>query len=263
MAEDAVVQLGGNLTSRKQILDTMSALAEAYPPGKRVLQLSDLERLSFHAQLLYRPGGALLEIGGGHSLVAPTCAALGMQVYLLDDFADSPDDPESLECLNLIRTAGVRVICQDATAARFDLDAASLDVVSSFGSIEHWHASPRLCLQRTVHALKPGGMFVLSVPNAVDVFARWRVLFGKSCWSSFDEWYYPQAFRGHVRELTTGDLRKIAQDLGLEQVRIFGRNWRLRSLAPRITIATRFIDNILRFRPAWCSNIYLCAVNLR
>ena len=249
------------LLSRKQVLSTMSALAEAYPPKKQALQLSHFEQLSFHVQLVFRPGGTLLEIGGGHSLVAPTCAALGMQVYLLDDFADSPGDPEGLECLDIIRTTGVQVICQDATAARFDLDAVWLNVVASFDSVEHWHSSPRPCFRRAMCTTKPGGTFILSAPNAVDLFARWRILFGRSCWSGFDEWYYPQTFRGHVREPTTDDLRRIAQDLGLEQVQILGRNWRLRSLAPRIAIATRLIDNVLRLRPAWCSDIYLSAVN--
>jgi hypothetical protein len=74
-------------------------------------------------------------------------------------------------------------------------------------------------------ALKPGGLFFLGVPNCVNLRKRITVPLGAGKWSAIEEWYEREMFRGHVREPDVGDLRYIARDLGLRDVRIFGRNW--------------------------------------
>ena len=69
------------------------------------------------------------------------------------------------------------------------------------------------------------GLFVLGVPNRVNLRKRVFVPFGYGKWSSMKDWYESPVFRGHVREPDVDDLRYIARDLHLRDWQVFGRNW--------------------------------------
>jgi hypothetical protein len=99
---------------------------------------------------------------------------------------------------------------------------------------------------------------VIAVPNAVNLRKRVAVPAGRSNWSSFEHWYGPTVFRGHVREPTTGDLRRIADDLELRDVEVLGRNW-LGSASDKAWVrgVTRTADGTLRRFPSLCSTLYL------
>ncbi len=111
-----------------------------------------------------------------------------------------------------------------------------------------------------VHELRAGGRFVIGVPNCVNLRKRITVPLGYGKWSSFDEWYGNPLFRGHVREPDVADLRAIASDMKLQNVRIVGRNWLgFASANPIVRSFTKAIDVPLRAFPALCADIYLVA----
>ena len=61
-----------------------------------------------------------------------------------------------------------------------------------------------------------------------------------------------------MREPTTGELRQIAADLGLEQVEVWGRNWLgLVNEGPAMRVVSRLADRPLRVVPSLCSDIYV------
>lgn len=106
--------------------------------------------------------------------------------------------------------------------------------------------------------LKPGGRFVLGVPNCVNLRKRLTVPLGYGKWSGFDEWYHREMFRGHVREPDVGDLRAIAADMGLVNAQIVGRNWTGHASPNTATrIAARIFDVPLRAFLNLCGDIYL------
>jgi hypothetical protein len=115
----------------------------------------------------------------------------------------------------------------------------------------------KLCSQ-VLAKLKPGGRFVLGVPNCVNLRKRLTAPLGSGKWSSIADWYEEPIFRGHVREPDVDDLLYIARDMGLVGVRVKGGNW-LGISSPRrsVKIATRLIDYPLRLMPAFCANLYL------
>jgi SAM-dependent methyltransferase len=198
------------------------------------------------------------DIGGGIGLFSVGCAALGVRrSVLIDDFRDGINTRIGDEALSTHRVYGVEVHAYDAVGD--DLRAKGpFDVVTTFDSMEHWHNSPRRLFASVVRELKPGGRFILGVPNCVNLRKRITVPFGRGKWSTFEDWYVPDIFRGHVREPDVDDLRRIAADMKLERVRILGRNWLGHSSGSRITqIATRIIDHPLRLLPTLCSDIYL------
>ena len=163
--------------------------------------------------------------------------------------------------LDLHRAYGVEIIQADLIDQGPDLPPESLDAVTSFDSMEHWHGSPKRLFHNCIRALRPGGMFLVGTPNCVNLRKRLTVPLGFGKWSSMQHWYEQPVFRGHVREPDVADLLYIARDLGLVGVRIIGRNWAGYASARRaLRVATSLADRALRWRPSLCSDIYLSGI---
>lgn len=104
--------------------------------------------------------------------------------------------------------------------------------------------------------LKPGGVFILNGPNCVSLRKRMTVPLGYGTWSSMDDWYETERFRGHVREPDLATFKYIANDLNLENAKILGRNHMVfHALGFYGPFLPRF--DPLRLFPSLCSNLYL------
>ena len=238
----------------------LSELASGYPPELQAAQRSDVARIAFHLGLLLArvPQGRVADVGGGVGLFSVGARACGLQSVLVDDFRDSVNTQLGDAALEMHRKLGVEVISRDVITEGVGLEPASLDAVTSFDSMEHWHHSPKKLFAQLMTALKPGGLFLLGVPNCVNMRKRITVPFGRGSWSGMGEWYDEPVFRGHVREPDVRDLRYIARDLKLTNVRVLGRNWQGR-MSPNglVRALTAIFDLPLRMRAGWCSDIYL------
>lgn len=237
------------------VSSVLSAIADTYPSELRDDQRRDIPRVAWHLQIIgqhLRAGSTVADIGGGIGLMSPGMAALGYRSILLDDFLDSVNQRFSVENLGVHKN--VRIISTDATRAIDAFEPDSLDGVTSFESVEHWHNSPRPVFHALMRALKPGGLFFFGLPNCVDLTKRITTVIGTAQWSSMRDWYEPPVFRGHVREASVSDLRYIGNDLDLRETKILGRNWEAVS---RLGVLGRMADIILCAKPSLCSDIYL------
>jgi 2-polyprenyl-3-methyl-5-hydroxy-6-metoxy-1,4-benzoquinol methylase len=127
--------------------------------------------------------------------------------------------------LQIARTRGLLV-------DRIDLNnAVSIPFDSPFDSIvcsevcEHL-LNPRNAFKLAFQHLKPNGIFVVTVPNAVPLFARFPVLFGQTV----DWLHYPSGATestGHIRFYTLRSLRTLAQQAGFTLVSQRGLSWRM------------------------------------
>jgi SAM-dependent methyltransferase len=245
------------------VRERLVAIANEYPPALRAEQVRDATRIAFNIGLARAelPAGArIADIGGGLGLFSPGCAALGMRATLVDDFRDPGNLEIAQEILRLHRRYGVEVIERDVISEGVELPAESFEVITSFDSMEHWHNSPKRLFHQLAAALRPGGRFILGVPNCVNLRKRLSVPFGIGKWSRMEDWYDEERFRGHVREPDVDDLRHIAKDLGLGVNEILGRNWLgYASPRPLLRAATHLADLPLRFFPTLCADLYLVA----
>ena len=237
---------------------TLVELVDAYPAPLRSSQHDDVPRHLFHLEQVYRPGTALADLGGGLGLFSPACATLGMATWLVDDFADPVNQSFDIDSLGIHRRAGVRVISTRVLEWGRHFADASLDVVTCFDSLEHWHHSPRPVFREVRRVLRPGGILFFSTPNAANLRHRVKLLIGRSNWSHFEDWYFPDEFRGHVREPILADLLRILDDLGLERRATWGRNW-LGNPSGFRRIASNAVDRGLRPFPTLCKNLYVLA----
>lgn len=236
-------------------------LARRYPASLVDGQLRDVPRILFNIGLVTRRMGldvSICDLGGGIGLFSLGCAAMGMRSTLVDDFSDAVNFKFQAVPTTLHGPAGVNVLSCDVVASPPRFGANSLDVVTCFDSMEHWHHSPKALFHQIMTWLRPGGLLVIGVPNCVNLRKRLTVPFGRGKWSSMEEWYEHAQFRGHVREPDVGDLRHIAADLGLENVEIVGRNWLgYYHRSALIRLVTRLIDVPLRAAPSLCADLYL------
>jgi len=250
----------------RSMCEVLNAVARTYPKDMVPGQIEDISRIAFNIRIALQavsPKAAsdieLCDLGGGVGLFSVSCAALGVKrTVLVDDFKDSINDRFGTSIFDLHRRWGVEVVSRDVVACGIGDIEGTFDVITTFDSMEHWHHSPKRLFGEVVEKLKPGGVFVLGVPNRANLRKRIALLFGKGAWSHMQEWYEKEMFRGHVREPDVDDLKYIGRDLGLVDIAIYGRNW-LGYHSPNtlFRLAASIIDYPLRFRPALCSDIYL------
>lgn len=244
----------------------LNAVAGRYPKELVTGQRHDIPRISFHIRLAldaacHKPYDELelCDLGGGIGLFSGGCAACGVKrTILVDDFNDAINHQVDSSILDLHKSLGVEVISRDMVEIGIGDIPGSFDIITTFDSMEHWHHSPKKLFNDVVEKLKPGGVFVLGVPNCVNMKKRLAVPLGMGKWSEMLDWYEADRFRGHVREPDVDDLRYIARDMGLSDVRILGRNWcghYSENLATRL--ATKIMEYPLRLKPSLCSDIYM------
>ncbi|MDX2180558.1 MAG: class I SAM-dependent methyltransferase [Bryobacteraceae bacterium] len=221
----------------------------------------EIARHAFHIHLIrgaIGESGAVCDVGGGWGSFSSAMALLGYRSVLIDDCLDSGWAAQRDPRLQMPSESGVERIVSDVLAKPLPLETATMDAIACIHTIEHFPSSPRPMLREMIRALKPGGYFLLCAPNCVNLRKRLTVPLGHGKWSAIESWYDEAVFRGHVREPDTGDLTYIGRDLGLLDMRIFGRNWLGRTgRNPLIRAATAASDRVLRFWPSLCSDIYL------
>jgi 2-polyprenyl-3-methyl-5-hydroxy-6-metoxy-1,4-benzoquinol methylase len=222
---------------------------------------AEIQRVTFNAQLVLadlQPGSTVCDVGGGWGVLSAACASCGFDAVLVDDFADyvyaNGVDPK----YKIPEAYDVRVVRRDVARQSIAFDANSIDVISCFDSMEHWHHSPRRFLRDAMNCLKPGGKLVLSLPNCVDYARRLLIPLGQGKWSPMSEWYDQQVFRSHVRELDVEDMEYMSRDLGLVTARVIGRNWGHISHPSRaVRTIGGMLDPVLRLIPSLCNTLYL------
>jgi SAM-dependent methyltransferase len=248
----------GHYASRVDTEALLVRLVRDYPREFQSVAASYVERMAHDVDLVLRRvnrGSRLYDIGGGSGLFGIACAELGVRVTNVDDYRDL--GPLRDQLLAIQRNHGVEVVECDVIGDGFHPDETA-DAITTFGTIEHLHHSPKALYHNLVDALTPGGWFIVSSPNAANLRKRVQFPFGMVGWSAIEDWYERPVMRAHVREPLARDLRYIARDLGLDDVRVFGRNFLGRnSNVPWRRSVTRAIDRLLQARPTLCSDLYM------
>lgn len=245
----------------KEIERTALDVARRYPEQLRYIIDDDIARTAFQVDLLLSRKGkdiSVCDIGGGLALFSVVCAAVGMKVTLVDDFDDETNHIVGSDVLDIHRHYGVEIVSADVISQKLPFAPETFDAITTFDSLEHWHNSPKQLLHDVCRWLKPQGLFLVGVPNCVNLRKRITVPLGIGKWSTMENWYEVKQFRGHVREPDVDDLRYIARDMKLENVEVFGKNWLgYISRFGFVRATTPYMDKVLQKFPQFCANIYM------
>lgn len=164
-------------------------------------------------------GGRILDIGCGPLDKTALLAWAGYDCHAVDDFTDPwHRTGENLEKIRrFAQECGIDLRIGDARELPFD--DASFDLVMLNDVIEHLHETPRELLNTAVSLLKPGGLLLLTVPNAANIRKRVALLRGRTNLPPYEMYYWSEGqWRGHVREYVRDDLRQLAKYVGLDVV---------------------------------------------
>jgi SAM-dependent methyltransferase len=247
------------IPDRNAMLGVLEDVACRYPEALRQGQLLDIPRIASHLERVLKPGGTMADLGGGLGLMTPGCAALGMESWLIDDFGDPVNRKFSVHDVGVHRELGVHVVETPVDKWSAGFANESLDAVTCIETVEHWHHSPRPVFEEVFRVLKPGGLFLLSGPNAVHLWNRLKVPFGYTNWATFEDWFDGEEFRGHVREPILDDLKRVVRELGFEQLAAWGCNWELYGAGRLRRRVAKPIDLVLRWFPTLCLDVYVLA----
>src|ERR1700722_1078382 len=135
-----------------------------------------LQMLADHGML--QPGKHLVDLGAGLSIFGPMVRKLGLEVTLVDDFGGgggviAGQQVQDIKVLKLFREQlGIRIIEENFVEEPIPLEDASIDVVTCFHSLEHWHNSPKRLFKEISRIVRPHGMLILATPNAVNIRKR-------------------------------------------------------------------------------------------
>ena len=146
----------------KEIISILKNIAKKYPKDLIKEQLIDVPRILFHINMILSLKGKnakICDIGGGIGLFSIGCAALGMDVLLVDDFKDDVNKKFGFSILDVHKSYGVNVMSSDVLNKKFKLSFNKFDAITSFDVMEHFHHSPKHLFYIIKKALKPGGLF--------------------------------------------------------------------------------------------------------
>ena len=161
----------------------------------------------------------LLDLGCGPMDKTGVLRLLGFQCSAVDDLSDPwhlrGDNVEKIE--RYARELGIDFHRLREEDGPLPFEPESFDVACSLAVIEHLHESPRMLLNSMGALLKPGGLLVVMMPNAVNLRKRLSVLIGRTNYSPVDQFFHSSdTWRGHVREYTLRETEYMVRSTGFE-----------------------------------------------
>ena len=87
------------------------------------------------------------------------------------------------------------------------------DLIVCAETIEHLHTPPEFALMMLGSLLKPGGVLLVTTPNACNIAQRLKLLLGSN---PFERIRYYSRNPGHFREYTRSEMIEMGKTAGLE-----------------------------------------------
>jgi SAM-dependent methyltransferase len=191
-------------------LETFDTSTGTFPGAESVRRHEKVSarRLRKVLELLGKPPheARLLDVGCSSGAFLLTARKLGLNTTGVEP---------SAEAAETARRAGLNVFTGFLDGARFS--DASFDAATLIEVIEHLR-DPRSLLVECRRVLKPGGILLVTTPNA----ASWTARLMGSRWDGFSL----TAMGGHVSFFNPRSIRMIAERTGFELVRVETRNVR-------------------------------------
>jgi len=194
-------------------------------------------------------GSRILDFGSGACDKTAILQLLGFRCCACDDLQEHwhkiPGNREKI--IDFAKKCGIDFRPVTKNALLFEKN--SFDMIMLNDVLEHLHNSPCNLLNDLLELLKPNGLLFVTVPNAVNIRKRVDVFFGRTNLPPFDCYYwYPDSWRGHVREYVRDDLVKLASYLNLEVLQIKNCDHMLERLFPVVHPAYLFVTKLF---PGW------------
>lgn len=199
------------------------------------------------------PGSKILDFASGPCDKTAIIQSMGYECSAFDDLQDDWHliDNNREKILAFAQSFGVDL--RLAADGYLPFEKNSFDLVMAHDVLEHLHNSPRELLNDLAELVKPNGFLFITVPSAVNIKKRIKVLTGKTNLPDFDGFYWSSgAWRGHIREYVKDDLKALSEYLGFKIEELHGCHHMLhvvpKPLLPLYLLITKIIPD---FRDSW------------
>lgn len=163
-----------------------------------------------------RPGARVLDVGCGSGLMGVGLKMLGFDVALINEEYGHRMTLEAGR-YKLVEENKIPIYVMDASIEKFPFDDESFDIVTILGVIEHFHGTPRFCLEEIHRILARNGKLIIGTPNSVNLRKRLVALLGRSNYPNIHDFFYSDyPYRSHVREYTMKELELICRWSGFK-----------------------------------------------
>jgi SAM-dependent methyltransferase len=143
--------------------------------------------------------------------------------------------------------SNIEFISQNLDQPMSQLASNMADVVISVETIEHLE-NPRAFYRELVRLVKPGGTVIVTTPNQLSLLSKLTLLL-KNQFNAFQD--VPGLYPAHITALLEIDLKRIAQECGLTNIRTaYSDRGRIPFTArhyPSSFRGSQFSDNLLCF----------------
>ena len=198
-------------------LEALRALNDSLPANSLFRQAPDPLKLAQLKQLTeFLPErGSVLDVGTGQGLVPHALHLLGYSVFSVDAPRLSGTGP-----LDRLRDLGIPGAYGEVGVDQLPLDRESVDAVFAGDVIEHLPDSPKPFLEHLSEVLRPGGLIMLSTPNATRLTVRTKVLLGFSNWPSIEDYFDEGVHGGHHKEYTATEILVVLRRVGFVDIEV-------------------------------------------
>jgi 2-polyprenyl-3-methyl-5-hydroxy-6-metoxy-1,4-benzoquinol methylase len=181
------------------------------------------------------PGARILDFGAGACDKTAILACLGYNCTAADDLADEwhtiNNNREKIRAF----AASFSIEFMQTNGSPLAFQSNQYDMVMLHDVLEHLHNSPRELLIGLLAAVRPKGYLFATIPNHVNLRKRLDALRGRTILPPFSMYYwYPDPWRGHVREYTRRDCEELVHYLDLEMVELRGVHHMLEKIPSRL-----------------------------
>ncbi|HOY68972.1 MAG TPA: methyltransferase domain-containing protein [Candidatus Ozemobacteraceae bacterium] len=170
------------------------------------------------------PGATVLDFGSGPCDKTGILQLMGYRCSAIDDLGDDwhhlGDNEERI--LSFIRWCGID-FHHASPGSLTKMNGRDFDLLMLNDVLEHLHESPRELMNQLLSSVRPGGLVLITVPNAGNIRKRLALLWGRTNLPAYELYYWqPGRWRGHIREYVRSDLEQLASYLGLTPLQLRG-----------------------------------------
>ena len=250
----------------KNIIDSLERYNKVIPMYMRTAKL---KAFCYRYENFYKnlKNKKVLDLGGGLDVFNLILVKLGFDVTVVDFFNYDlswkelrKDSDEFKLRFDYLRDNGIKLVDKDLIDLNISklFEAESFGLISSYHCLEHFKQSPVPLLKHALHVLSSKGLFLIEVPNSINLLKRIKVLLGKTNYCNYYDYACAEDFTGHIREYSMEDLQSLCKILKIENYKIYGRNY-FGSLYEKYgeNLFTISIDKILCNFPSLCGSLYL------
>jgi SAM-dependent methyltransferase len=178
---------------------------DAFPEWDRPVRRRQLALLLAHTE----PGALIVDIGTGTGVVPAAILASGRRLLTID--IPGGNDAVAAWIRKHGGTTATAVVGPEPIP--LELDAAATVLLADV--IEHLPGSPLPLLGEIARVLRPGGVLVLSTPNATRLHVRVKVALGRSNWPPLGVVYGEhEVHPSHHREYTRAEVVEVLDRAG-------------------------------------------------